>query len=47
MAKIYPKKKLAYLKMFPKKETIQFVLSYSAALYVVKIGKQNLEILTN
>ena len=47
MAKIYSKEKLASSKMIPKKETIRFILSYSAALNVVKIGKQNFEIMAN
>ena len=47
MAKIYSKEKLASSKMVPKKETIRFILSYSAALNVVKIGKRNFEIMAN
>ncbi len=47
MAKIYSKEKLASSKMLPKKETIRFILSYSAALNVVKIGKRNFEIMAN
>lgn len=47
MAKIYSKEKLASSKMIPKKETIQFILSYSAAYSVVKIGNRNYELLAN
>jgi hypothetical protein len=47
MAKLYSKEKLATSKMLPKKETIKFILSYSAALTVVKVGKQTLEIIAN
>lgn len=38
MAKIYSKAKLAAPKMLPKKETVDFILSYSKALKVVKTG---------
>ena len=34
MAKLYSKKKLASTKMLPKKETIQFILNYSKALFM-------------
>lgn len=47
MAKIYSKEKLASSKLIPKKETIRFILSYSAAYSVVKIGNRNYEILAN
>lgn len=47
MAKIYSKEKLASSKMLPKKETIKFILSYSAALSVVKAGKQTYELIAN
>ena len=47
MAKLYSKKKLASTKMLPKKETIQFILSYSKALRIVKIGNMNFENIAN
>ncbi|MFC4740803.1 hypothetical protein ACFO3U_12440 [Flavobacterium ponti] len=47
MAKIYSKEKLASSKMLPKKETIQLILSYSAALNVVKVGNKKIEIIAN
>ncbi|WP_339835633.1 hypothetical protein [uncultured Flavobacterium sp.] len=47
MAKIYSKEKLASSKMLPKKETIQLILSYSAAFNVVKVGKINFEFVAN
>jgi len=47
MAKLYSKKKLAATKMLPKKETIQFILSYSKALRIVKIGNMNFETIAN
>lgn len=47
MAKIYSKEKLVSSKMLPKKETIQLILSYSAALKVVQIGKQKFEMIAN
>ena len=47
MAKLYSKKALANSKMLPKKETISFILNYSKALNVVKIGNLNYEIIAN
>lgn len=47
MAKIYSKEKLATSKMLPKRETIQLILSYSAALKVIKVGKKKVEFLAN
>jgi hypothetical protein len=47
MAKLYSKKALATTKMLPKKETIQFILNYSKALKIIKIGSKNFEIIAN
>lgn len=47
MAKLYSKRKLASTKMLPKKETIQFILNYSKALRIVKIGNMNFENIAN
>lgn len=47
MAKIYSKKALANTKMAPKKETISFILNYSKALNIVKVGSMNFEIIAN
>ena len=47
MAKLYTEKKLATSKMLPKRETVNFILNYSKALSVVKIGNKNFEILAN
>lgn len=47
MAKLYSKKTLATTKMLPKKETIQFLLNYSKALKIIKIGNKNFEIIAN
>jgi hypothetical protein len=47
MAKLYSKKKLASTKMLPKKETIQFILNYSKALRMVKVGNMNFETIAN
>jgi hypothetical protein len=47
MAKLYSKKALATTKMLPKKETVQFLLNYSKALNMVKIGNQNFQIIAN
>lgn len=47
MAKLYSKKALANTKMLPKKETINFILNYSKALKVIKVGSINFEIVAN
>ena len=47
MAKLYTKKKNATQKMLPKKETVSFLLSYSKALRIVKIGDVNFETIAN
>jgi hypothetical protein len=47
MAKLYSKKKLASSKMLPKKETISFLLNYSKALSIVKVGNLNFETIAN
>ncbi len=47
MAKIYSKQALEVSKKLPKKETIQFLLNYSKALNVLKVGKMSIEILAN
>lgn len=47
MAKLYSKKSLAATKMLPKKETVQFLLNYSKALNIVKVGNQNFQIIAN
>jgi hypothetical protein len=47
MAKLYTKQVVATFKMVPKKETINFLLNYSKALNIVKIGNQNIEIIAN
>ena len=47
MAKLYSKKALANTKMLPKKETITFILNYSKALNIVKIGNHNFEVMAN
>jgi hypothetical protein len=47
MAKLYSKKKLAAQKMKPKKETISFLLNYSKAMRVYKVGNANFEIIAN
>jgi len=47
MAKLYSKKALANTKMLPKKQTISFILNYSKALNVVKVGNLNFEIIAN
>jgi hypothetical protein len=47
MAKLYTKKKNAAPKMLPKKETVNFILSYSKALTVIKVGNQNFENIAN
>jgi hypothetical protein len=47
MAKIYSKKTLANTKMLPKKQTINFILNYSKAYSVLKIGNLNFENIAN
>ena len=47
MAKLYSKKKLATQKMLPKKETISFLLNYSKALSIHKVGTSSFEIIAN
>ncbi len=47
MAKLYTSKKLATPKMLPKKETISFLLNYSKALSIVKVGNITFETLAN
>ncbi len=47
MAKLYSKKAIVNNKMLPKKETISFILNYSKALNIVKIGNHNFEVIAN
>jgi len=47
MAKLYTKEKLATKEMLPKKETISFLLNYSKALKVTKVGKLSFEMIAN
>ncbi|WP_297333063.1 hypothetical protein [Flavobacterium sp.] len=47
MAKLYSKKKLEAPKMLPKKETIDFILSYSKALKIIKTSNGMFESVAN
>ena len=47
MAKIYFKKKNATTEMLPKKETVNFILNYSKALRIEKLGDVVYEIILN
>jgi CDP-diglyceride synthetase len=47
MAKIYFKKQKAAPKMSPKKDTINFLLSYSKALNIYKAGSLTFENISN
>lgn len=47
MAKLYFTKALANKKMIPKKETIIFLLNYSKALNIIKVGNKSFEIIAN
>lgn len=47
MAKLYSKKKIASQTMLPKNETISFLLSYSKALSIVKVGDLTFENIAN
>lgn len=47
MAKLYAKKKFTIQNLKPKKETVSFILNYSKALSIHKIGKTNFEVIAN
>ena len=47
MAKLYTKKTLSNPTMVPKRQTIDFILNYSKALNVLKIGKLTVEVVLN
>lgn len=47
MAKLYSKKKLATTVNLPKKETISFLLNYSKALSITKVGNFKFETFAN
>ncbi|GGD27445.1 MULTISPECIES: hypothetical protein [Flavobacterium] len=47
MGKLYTKKQLAAPKMLPKKETISFLLNYSKALRMIKVGNMTFETIAN
>ena len=47
MANLYSKKKLAPQMILPKKETISFLLNYSKALSIHKVGNSTFEIIAN
>lgn len=47
MAKIYFKKVVSSPLLVPKKETISFILQYSKALTMVKIGRMTFENISN
>ncbi|MEN9487792.1 MAG: hypothetical protein RL494_57 [Bacteroidota bacterium] len=47
MAKLYTKEKNAVPKMLPKKETVNFILNYSKALRIDKIGEGTFETILN
>lgn len=47
MAKIYSKKVVSSPLLLPKKETISFILQFSKALTMVKIGKMTFENFSN
>ena len=47
MAKLYSKKALATTKMLPSKQTINFILNYSKALNVLKIGNMKFDSIAN
>jgi hypothetical protein len=47
MAKLYSNEKIVTPKLLPKKETIKFILQYSAALRVIKVGNQKFELIAN
>ncbi len=47
MAKLYSKETVANTRMLPKKETINFLLNYSKALKIIKLGNFNFELVAN
>lgn len=47
MAKIYAKTQSVTDSMKPKKETISFLLNYSKALQIIKVGKMKIETIAN
>jgi len=47
MAKLYTKKTKSTPKMLPTKETVNFILSYSKALKIVKVGNEDYELNAN
>lgn len=47
MAKIYSEKPVTASTMSPKKETINFLISYSKALKIVRAGKMTFECVVN
>lgn len=47
MSKIYSKKSSKSRELKPKKEVISFLLNYSKALTILKIGLFNFEIISN
>lgn len=47
MAKLYSKKKPAAPQMLPKQQTVDFILSYSKALKIVKTSNGTYESIAN
>ncbi|MBP6558526.1 MAG: hypothetical protein KA213_09195 [Flavobacterium sp.] len=47
MAKIYSTNLRTAIPMKPKKETLSFLLNYSKALHVIKVGKHKFEWIAN
>lgn len=47
MAKLYSKKQSKDLKMLPKQSTVNFLLNYSKALTMLKVGKLSFETIAN
>ncbi len=47
MAKLYSKKNVRSKRTLPSNQTISFLLNYSKALTIQKVGKINFEIISN
>ena len=47
MAKLYSKKRKSIKEMKPSKETVSFILSYSQAMKIVKVGNLTFETIVN
>ncbi len=47
MAKLYTKQNLAISKMNPSKETVNFIINFSKAFKIIKVGNKKFEFIAN